>query len=148
MYHLSKRADTILKTAKALAHEYGLEHVGTEHILLAIVQDPEGHGAKALLAQGVTEYRVKAEVDERFKERSRDTWVIGRLPGTPHFRDVLAKAANEASGKGNWQICSVHLLLALLAEKESFAYRVLKKLGVSAEAVRKTLSEQLTSATR
>src|SRR5262245_51987569 len=119
MYHLSKRADTILKTAKALAREYGLEHVGTEHILLAIVQDPEGLGAKALLAQGANQYRVKAEVDEMFKERSRDTWVIGRIPGTPHFRDVLKKAAFEANGKGNWQVCSVHLLLALLTEKES-----------------------------
>jgi len=148
MYHLSKRADTILKTAKALAREYGLEHIGTEHILLAIVQDPEGLGAKALLAQGANEYRIKAEVDEMFKERSRDTWVIGRIPGTPHFRDVMSKASIEASGKGNWQICSVHLLLALLAEKESSAYRVLKKLGVSSEVVRKALSEQLPSAIR
>src|SRR5688572_31532446 len=46
MYQLSKRAEQILKSAKVLAGEYGIGYVGTEHLLLAIVQEHEGMGGK------------------------------------------------------------------------------------------------------
>ncbi|GAG34211.1 unnamed protein product, partial [marine sediment metagenome] len=112
MNYLTKRADQIVKLAKEVAREYGQGYVGTEHLLLAIVREGTGLGAKILLEHGVTEERMREEIDKLLQMHLQETWVFGRLPGTPNFKDVLAKAAHEARGSGNWQICSVHLLLA------------------------------------
>lgn len=69
---------------------------------------------------------------------------MGRLPGTPHFRDVIARAADEARGSGNWQIRSEHLLIALLGEKGSTGYKALKALNLALEQVRKDLARHRT----
>jgi len=139
MTQLTPRANTIIKLAKDLAREYGQGYVGTEHLLLAIICEGTGLGAKALAGLGVTEHRAREVINELIKDRMHETWVIGRLPGTPNFRDVISRAAQEARGQGNWQVGSVHLLLALLGEKDSVGGRALRELGVSAEALRKSL---------
>jgi ATP-dependent Clp protease ATP-binding subunit ClpC len=142
MHHLSKRAEQILKLASEVAREYGQGHVGTEHLLLAIWREGTGSGAKILREHGVTDETLRAETNKVLQDRLQETWVLGRLPGTRHFRDVLSKAANAAKGQGNWQICSVHLLVALLQERESCGYRILRGLGVSVDTVRAVVVRQ------
>lgn len=145
MHRLSKRAERILALAREVAREYGQGFVGTEHLLLAIVREGSGLGARLLLEHDATEETIKAYIAEFSKDRMQETWVLGRLPGTRHYRDVLSKAAAAARGRGNWQICSVHLLMALLAERDSTAYRVLKALGVSAETVRRAIVQEVSA---
>lgn len=142
MNYLTRRADQIVKLAKEAAREYGQGYVGTEHLLLGIVREGTGLGARILMDRGATEARVQAEIDKLLKTRMQETWVLGRLPGTPHFKDVLAKASSEARGSGNWQICSVHLLLALLTEKGSTGHKALGAMGISLEIVRKVLARK------
>jgi ATP-dependent Clp protease ATP-binding subunit ClpC len=138
--NLSKEAETIITLAKEFARQYGQNYVGTEHLLLAIMGDHEGLGGKVLTELSVDQDQAKRQIDELLKHRMQETWVMGRLPGTPHYRDVLARADDEARGSGNWQIRSEHLLLALLAERASTGYKALEALGVDAGAVRKILS--------
>ena len=54
-----------------------------------------------------------------------------RLPGTPHFRNVVATAIEQARQMESKEVCTEHLLLALLREKGSVAYRALKQLGIN-----------------
>ena len=65
-----------------------------------------------------------------------DTWVFGRLPGTPHFKNVIAKAIEAARELRSKEVCTEHLLLGLLAEKGSVAHAALKALGVTSRSVR------------
>lgn len=137
--NLSKEAATIVELAKEFARQYGQHYVGTEHLVLAILGEHEGLGAKVLTKLSVDQDTAKQQIDELLKDRLQETWVMGRLPGTPHYRDVLARAADEAKGSGNWQIRSEHILLALLAEKASTGYKALAALGVDADTVRKMI---------
>lgn len=139
MNHLTKRAERILALARVIAREYGQGYVGTEHLLLAIVREGTSVAARFLIAAGATEERLSKEINELIKDRLHETWVLGRLPGTPHFRDVLARAAEESRGRGNWQIESFHLLLALLREKQSVGYSALTTLGINFDQVRSAL---------
>ena len=143
MNQLTRRADQIIRLAKEIARQDGQGFVGTEHLLLAIMREGTGLGAQVLRSKGVTEEQVRDEIVELVRGRLHETWVMGRLPGTPNFKDVLSRAAAEARGMGNWQVCSVHLLLALIAEKDSTAASALKTLGVTADSVRKCLVRQL-----
>ena len=138
--HLTPEVETIISLAKEFARQYGQNYVGTEHLLLAIIGEEEGAGARVLAELAVDVDRAKAEIDTLLKDRMAETWVMGRLPGTPHYRDVLARALEQAKGTGNWQIRSEHLLLALLAERNSTGCKALQNLGVTPDAVRKCLT--------
>jgi len=134
--HLSNRVDRVIKLANKIAREYEQEYVGTEHVLLAIVREGTGLGARILHERGLTEDKIKAAVDKLIMASLEDTWVFGRLPGTPHFKNVVARAIEEARKLTSKEVCTEHLLLALLVEKGCVAYEAMKGLGLSAGSVR------------
>ena len=136
MEHLSPRVDRVVKLANSIARDYEQEYVGTEHILLAIIREGTGLGATLMAKFGATEDKVEAQIAKLIKDSLEDTWVFGRLPGSPHFRNVVARAIKEARELKSTNVCTEHLLLALLVEKGCVAYSALKALGLSAKAVR------------
>ena len=136
---LSKRVDHVFKLANEIAREDELDYVGTEHILLAINQEGTGLGAEVLRRHGASHAKLKAEIAKLIQASLEDTWVFGRLPGTPHFRNVVALAIEEAQLLKNKQVCTEHLLLGLLGEKGCVAQRALKTLGFTAKQVREEL---------
>ncbi len=126
----SPRVDKVVKLANEIAREYDQEYVGTEHVLLAVLREGTGIGAKVLLARNVTEGRMREAVDRLIKKSLEETWVFGRLPGTPHFKNVIATAIEQARQLESKEVCTEHLLLALLRERGSVAYQALRELGV------------------
>lgn len=127
----SQRVAEVIKLANQIAREYEREYVGTEHVLLAISREGHGVGAAILQKHGITEAALKREVDHLIKKQLEETWVFGRLPGTPHFKNVVASAIKQCQDIGAREVCTEHLLLALLLEKGSVAYKALKAVGLS-----------------
>jgi len=145
---LDKNAARIVKkVAQEIAYEFELDYVGTEHILLAILRHRGGVGVKVLQGFDVTEDQARETVEEVLKRDMEDTWVFGRLPGSPHYRNVLAHAIDEATQLEAKRIGSEHLLLALLREQGSTAQRVLAKLGVTLKKCRAAVLKQLSEET-
>ncbi len=136
-------AQIVKKTAQEIAREFGLDYVGTEHVLLAILRNGGGVGMRVLADFGITEQKARTVLEEVLKRDMEDTWVFGRLPGSPHYRNVLAHAIDEATQLEAGQIGSEHLLLALLKEKGSTAQRVLAKLGVNLKNCRQRVLAHL-----
>ena len=134
--HLSKRMEEVVRLANEIAREYELEYVGTEHVLLAILREGTGIGARVLNARGLSEARVKREVDALIKRSMEETWVFGRLPGSPHFKNVMAAAIEAAGELKSPEVCSEHMLLGLLQEDGSVAHAALSKLGITREVAR------------
>ena len=138
---LSKSAEGIIKAAHSIAREYDQEYVGTEHVLLAIAREDHGVGAELLDRRGATAKTIKVEVDKLIKHSLEETWVFGRLPGTPHFKNVVATAIEAARELKSREVSTEHLLLALLHEKGSVANNALKNLGINIADVRRELRE-------
>lgn len=134
--HLSNRVDHVIKLANAIARDNEQEYVGTEHILMAIVREGTGVGADILGRRGATEERIQTEIDKLIKAQMEDTWVFGRLPGSPHFKNVIARAIEEARDLKSKEVCTEHLLLGLLAERGCVAHEALRALGLTSKAVR------------
>ncbi len=129
---LSKRVEKVIKAlAPAISREYELDYVGTEHVLLAIEREGTGVGARVLHDHQITAAKLKAEVDKLVKKSMEETWVFGRLPGTPHFRNVMASAIEQARQLKSREVCTEHLLLALLKEKGSVAGAALRNLKLT-----------------
>ena len=138
---LSTRVEGVVKLAHDIAREYEEEYVGTEHVLLAISREGTGVGAKVLLNHGATPEKIKEQVDQLIKHSMEETWVFGRLPGTPHFKNVVSGAIEAARQLESREVCTEHLLLALLKEKGSVAYNALKNLDIKIEDVRSDVAD-------
>lgn len=137
--HLNPDARAIVDLSNAIAREYELEYVGTEHILLAILRHGQGSGAAALQQLKVTEPKVTKEVHELNERAKEDTWVFGRLPGSPHFLNVIDRAQELSDELKSEAIGSEHILLALFQEHDSAAYQILHNLGVNSRICRDTV---------
>lgn len=133
---LNPAARRVVDLANEIAHEYELEYVGTEHVLLAILRAGPNTGAQALHNLGVDEVTLREKVDQLVQRDKEDTWVFGRLPGSPHYRSVIERAMDIAEQLEAAEIGAEHLLLALYQDEESTAQRALVGVGISARRCR------------
>ena len=138
--HLSKTAKEVLKISQGLAGEDNLEYVGTEHVLMAILEHGLGFGAQVLDNCGLTLEEVKDRAATLHKKNLSETWVFGRLPGTPHFKQVIAYALEEAEKAKDQKVGTEYLLLGILREKDCVAERTLKDLGVTLSIAQKEVA--------
>lgn len=136
----SPRVAELVKISNRIAREYDQEYVGTEHLLLAIAREGTGIGAAILEKRGVTSEKLRTEVDRLVKQSLEETWVFGRLPGTPHFKNVMARAIEECQHLEMDTLRTEHILLALLKERGSVACTALANLGVTYEETREVLA--------
>lgn len=127
----SQRVADVIKIANRIAHEYERDYVGTEHVLLAIQREGSGVGAGLLGKRHIGADLLREEIDKLIKTQLEETWVFGRLPGTPHFKNVIAQAIRQCQKLDMDKVCTEHLLLALLTERGSVAYNALKNLGLT-----------------
>jgi len=126
----SPRVDKVIKLGNEIAREYDQEYVGTEHVLLAILREGTGVGARVLRNRNISEARLREEIDKLIKKSMEETWVFGRLPGSPHFKNVVATAIEQARQLESKEVCTEHLLLALCRESGSVARSALRNLGI------------------
>ena len=137
----SQRVAEVIKIANRIAREYEREYVGTEHVLMAIQREGTGIGATVLAKRGITADKLRAEVEKLIKKQMEETWVFGRLPGTPHFKNVVANAIAQCQAVGAKEVCTEHLLLALLLEKGCVAYKALQGVGLTFETAKRDVIE-------
>ncbi|MFF7890033.1 Clp protease N-terminal domain-containing protein [Streptomyces sp. NPDC020794] len=128
-----KTLDLALREALELHHTY----IGTEHILLALVREGEGVGAKVLAERINPIGKIRAAVLASL-EGSQDV-AAGPWPaGTPATEDAVSTASALAGGA---PVGSHHLLEAMLRTENSMAARVLRELGVDPDAVAAKIDE-------
>lgn len=123
--------------ARMLNHSY----IGTEHLLLALLEDRAlgGMAGKALAETGVTRDEVHAHVCEIIG--AGHTPVTGHIPFTPRAKAVLNESLRTALALGHGYIAAEHLLAGLLAADRSVAAQALMRCGVAPATVRRRLGE-------
>ena len=134
--HLSESSKVVLKLAAQKARQQNQEYIGTEHVLLAILEYGMGLGAQILDRFGVTFALAESMVHDFARKSMEETWVLGRLPGTPHFKKVISLALEEAEAFNDRKVGTEYLVLAILREKGCVAERVLKRLAVKLDTAR------------
>jgi ATP-dependent Clp protease ATP-binding subunit ClpC len=136
---LTPRMDRVIKLSQRIARDYGQDYVGTEHLLLAILEEGTGMGVEILREFTVDLPKTKEVVDRLVKSSLDDTWVFGRLPGSPHFRNVMSAAIEHARQLESKVICTEHMLMALAKEPGSVAHSALAELGVRASSIQQKI---------
>ena len=115
----------------------GLNHnwIGTEHLLLALIGEGHGVGAKALESMQVSLDAARQQV-EVIIGRGQEPVRYGHIPFTPRAKKVLEMSLREALQLGHHHIGTEHILLGLIREGDGVAAQVLVKLGADLNRVR------------
>ena len=138
----TERARKVMTLARQEAQKLNNDYIGTEHILLGLVQEGSGVAAQVLKNLDVDLRKVRAEV-ERLVEHGTSPVSGTQLPFTPRAKRVLELALEEAQNLGHNYIGTEHLLLGLIRESDGPAAHVLQNLGVKPEDVREEVIELL-----
>lgn len=133
----TQRARNAVLHAQEEARQLNHPAIGTEHILLGLLKEGEGVGARALTNIGVDLEKVRSEVNLVLGQNSEGgEKPAGDLPITPRAKKVFNLAFDEARLQGVNYVGTEHLLLAVLREEEGTAGQVLLSMGVKLEEVR------------
>ena len=135
---LSEMSRQILQLARKEAAFFQHDQIRTEHILLAIAAVPEAVASRLLRRQGIDPQAVVREVVAHLHiGRAADSRSITLSLGA---RRAIEIAGLEAQRLGSEYIGTEHLLLGIMTEEESLAGRVLAKLGIDPDVVRRQAS--------
>jgi hypothetical protein len=116
--------------------------VGTEHLLLGLLQQGEGGACEALKDVGVTLQGARLQAELFFPSDLADVQP-DRLPLTKAARRALERSTAEVVRRGDGKLETAHLLLAMLRDPEAHAVQVLTGLGVSVQEIERAVSDRL-----
>jgi ATP-dependent Clp protease ATP-binding subunit ClpC len=124
----------VIMLSQEEARRMGHNFVGTEQLLLGVIGQRHGIGARALKQLKVTLKKARKEI-ELYIGRGTG-FVASEIPFTPRAKRVLEMAVHEGKDLGQNFVGTEHILLALIAESDGVAMRTLDKLNVDIPKLR------------
>jgi ATP-dependent Clp protease ATP-binding subunit ClpC len=128
------RARQVVVLGQEEAQELGHSYIGTEHILLGLLREGDGVGARALESLGISLEAARQQVQEIIGRG--EGMPSGHIPFTPRAKKVLELSLREALQFGHDYIGTEHILLGLVREGDGVAAQVLVQLGADLPTVR------------
>jgi ATP-dependent Clp protease ATP-binding subunit ClpC len=124
----------VIMLSQEEARRMGHNFVGTEQLLLGVIGQRHGIGARALKKMKVTLKKARKEI-ELYIGRGTG-FVASEIPFTPRAKRVLEMAVHEGKDLGQNFVGTEHILLALIGESDGVAMRTLDKLKVDIPKLR------------
>jgi len=134
MERFTQRARRVLSIAHQEAERAQNNNIGTEHLLLGLMEEDGGVAGRVLRELGMVTDRVR-EVVKRVTSPS-SSFDPNRVELAAETQQVLEHAVEEARRLGHHYIGTEHILLGLV-RVESTAMEVLRRLGVTSDQIRK-----------
>lgn len=140
----TQRAQLVLEIAQEEAKKFKHQSVSSEHILLALVIEPNGIAGKVLREVGLNETDVYEEVEHLIGYGTMTAYPPGVfLPYSPRMKQIFALANSEVKKMGAQKVGTEHILISLLKDESIMATRMMINLGVSLTKVRQSLKQKM-----
>jgi len=140
----TERAQEAATRAAEIIQRYGHNQVDTEHILLAMIEQPEGVVGQLLQILKV-DSGVLAERLDKILRTTPKANIFGGGSGqvfiTPRVKMVVDRANDEANRLSDEYISTEHIFLAILGEKNTQLARLLDELGLNRQRVLDAVTE-------
>lgn len=137
----TERARKVVVKAQDEARFLKQNYIGTEHILLGLINEKEGMAARVFYELNIPFNDIRAAVREVVNEGTSESYE--HIPFTPRAKKVLELSLREALQMGHNYIGTEHILLGLLKEGEGVAARVLNSIGITLDIVKEKVKELL-----
>jgi len=140
----SERAQDVAARAAEIIQRYGHTQIDTEHILLALIEQPEGMVSQILDMLKVDSSELAEFIDNMLRVTPKAN-IFGGHSGqifmTPRVKMAVDVAKNEASRLGDEYISTEHLFLAILAERNTMLARKLEEYGITRAKVMEAVQD-------
>src|SRR5882724_6937009 len=135
---LTQKSQEALQAAQTKALRYGHQEVDGEHLLLALLEQPEGLVPRLLNRMEISPETLKAEVEQELSRRPRVSGPgveAGKIYLTQRLQQIFLKAEDEAKRLKDEYVSVEHLVLALLDEgRQAPTGRILAQAGVTRDS--------------
>lgn len=132
------KAAESLKHASDIADMLGHSYVGSEHLLIGLIQTEDSFASAVLNSNDVTEEKTINLVYELIAPDSSIA-LKDEVGYTPRLKHILEMASQEAARFKERKIGTEHLLIALMKETEGVAARLLNTMGVNMKKLYKDI---------
>jgi ATP-dependent Clp protease ATP-binding subunit ClpC len=142
----TERAQDAAGRAYEILQRYGHTQVDTEHILLALLEQPEGVIPQILEKLSVDPELIKKRLDDVLRASPRGAAIYGsggtgQVFITPRVKHLMDLANEEAHRLKDDYISTEHIFLAILSERNTTVARILTEAGVTKERVNDTIKD-------
>ncbi|MBE6733945.1 MAG: ATP-dependent Clp protease ATP-binding subunit [Ruminococcaceae bacterium] len=137
----TKKANEALNIAIEEAGNMGHTYIGTEHLLLALMEEGSGVAATVLKNCGLSENVLSDKIREMIGTGEKMS--LSPDDFTPRTKHVMQAAIMTSAKIGHNFVGTEHLLIAILSEKDSYAVKLLESAGVSPASVVSALRSSL-----
>ncbi len=133
MKRFTEKAQQTIRRAKEIACEIGHTNVGTEHILLALLDESESVAGTVLIQQGMTYEIIREQMREQTIQNAKQ---VAEPEGfTPRADKILKQAVKEADILECVEVGTEHILIAILKASDCVASRLILLSGGSKQKI-------------
>jgi len=141
----TERAQDATQRALEILQRYGHTQIDTEHIMLALLEQPEGAVGQILDEMNVSVDALIQRLDEDLRNSPRAANIYGGGAGqvfiTPRVNRVIEGAQEEATRLNDEYISTEHIFLAILGTRSTPSARFLREAGVTRERVLEVIAQ-------
>jgi ATP-dependent Clp protease ATP-binding subunit ClpC len=134
----TERAQEAAQRAAEIIQRYGHNQIDTEHILLALIEQPEGVISQLLEIMGINPDSLIERLDYILRTSPKANIFgggAGQIFITPRVKRIIDQANEEANRLKDEYISTEHIFMAILSEKSTPAVRLLEGVGINRDRV-------------
>jgi ATP-dependent Clp protease ATP-binding subunit ClpC len=140
----TERAQDAAQRAAEIIQRYGHNQIDTEHILLALIEQPQGVITQILEKLNIDIEALSNKIDHQLRTSPKANIYgggAGQIFITPRVKRVVDMANEEANRLNDEYISTEHLFLAILSERNTAIARLLSEEGITKERVYDTIKD-------
>jgi ATP-dependent Clp protease ATP-binding subunit ClpB len=132
---LTVKAQEAMQEAQSLADRNGNQEITSEHLLLALLDQPEGIVTPILQKLGAQPAAIRAELEREIARIPKVSGVSGQVYLSARQKRTLDVAWDEAQRLKDEYVSTEHLLIAIAGESEGASGRILRANGVTRDRI-------------
>jgi ATP-dependent Clp protease ATP-binding subunit ClpC len=140
--NFTPRSQAVVGLAQQQARHCNHHFIGTEHLLLGLIEIGQGVAFNVLKRSGLDFEAVRQEIRKQASVPS-ETEPVHHTPQTPRLEKVFRIARKEADALHHTYVGTEHLLLGLIREHDGVAARVLRQFNVDLNRTRQEILREL-----
>lgn len=130
-------AQQVLTIAQEKAEEFGHNFIGSEHLLLGLLEEGQSVAAKALQKLGLESKALEKAI---LDEDGRGAGYVTSIEMTPRTKRILQLAVDSANQMQHNYVGAEHILLGILRDGGGIAVSILQRFGIRGEDIVKTIN--------
>ena len=134
------RHSIVLAQEAARTHKH--DFIGTEHLLLGLLGEPQGLAYEVLMAKTESEQRIRDAIEEAMPPAGKKA-LRGHIAFRPESKEAIEHATRASADLGHDWVGTEHTLLGLIRAEQSPAAQILRNLGFTSDELHETVKAEI-----